>query len=170
MRHGRPAARAEGRPFDVAHLRHRAADLVGRGRRARVAIANREPTDLTGGPQIAFHERRRQRLHVGDVVETVTDGVGRQKLRDVNLEIQQVGDGAGVLGAIQALKGPLSRIGIERGHTIEPGFERFGKRGKRGRLRTFGAGRRHHAETKLPNHLLGDRGVGFGLGGIKRRE
>ena len=83
---GEAAARADRRAFDVRHLRLRARDLVGDRCRGGAAIADREPADLAGGAQVAFHQRRRQRLRVGDVVEAVADGIGRQERVDVDVD------------------------------------------------------------------------------------
>ena len=104
------AARADRRAFDVRHLRLRARNLVGdRGRRRR-AIANREAADLAGGAQVALHQRRRHRLRVGDVVEAVADGVGRQERVDVDVDVEQIADGARVFGAVGALERTRARI------------------------------------------------------------
>ena len=67
-----------------------AADLVGGRRGARVAIADREAADLAGRAQVALHQRRRERLHVGDVVEAVADRVGRQEGVDVDVDAEQI--------------------------------------------------------------------------------
>ena len=54
-----------------------------------VGIANRQHRDAAGGAQVALHQRRRERLHVGDVVEAVADRVGGQERGDVDVEAEQ---------------------------------------------------------------------------------
>ena len=98
------AARAPRRAVDVPHLRLGARHLDGELRRARVAVADRERRDLAGGAQVAFHQRRRERLHVGDVVVAGAQRVGRQERVDVDVEVEQVVDRARVLGAVQTLE------------------------------------------------------------------
>ena len=83
------AARAERRAFDVMHLRAGARHLVGELRRAGLRIADGQRADAARGAQVAFHQRRRERLRVGDVVEAGADRVGRQERVDVDVDRQQ---------------------------------------------------------------------------------
>ena len=160
VHHGDAAARAHRRAVDVARLRRGAADLVGHRRRARVPIADGETADLTRGAEIAFHQRRRERLDVGDVVEAAADRVGREKGVDVDVEVEQIVDRARVFGAIQPLERALARIRLARGCLVDARLERSRKRFDRllgrpaGRLR-----RRHHAGPQLADHPLGEIGV-----------
>ena len=87
---GDAAARAHRRAVDVAHLRPGAADLVGDRGGAGVAVADREAADRARRAQVAFHQRRRERLHVGDVVEAAADRVGRQERVDVDVDAEQI--------------------------------------------------------------------------------
>ena len=75
------AARAGRRALDAIHLRRGLRQLEGRLRRRAVGIADRQHRDAAGGAQVAFHQRRRERLHVGDVVEAVADRVRGQERR-----------------------------------------------------------------------------------------
>ena len=76
------AARAERRALDARQLRRGLRHAVVA---SRSAAASGSPiasaVTLARGAQVAFHQRRRERLRVGDVVEAVADGVGRQQRR-----------------------------------------------------------------------------------------
>ena len=104
-----PAAGAERRALDVAHLRLELRNAVGGRGRARAAIADREPADLAGRAQVAFEQRRREALRVGHVVEAVAVGVRRQVERRIDVEVEQVLHRRGVLGACQPLERTPSR-------------------------------------------------------------
>ncbi len=164
------AARAHWRPRDVTHLRAVARQLVDRRGRGRRAIAYREAADRAGGAQVPFHHRRRQALLFGDVVEAVRNRVGWQVGVDVDLESEQLAHRGRVLGAIQALRGPRPGIRIERRRRIDPVLERFGHPGQDARLRTLGAGRRHHPRAQLANDFLGDDRMIDGLRRVERGQ
>ena len=108
------AARAPRRALDVVHLRRGERQLVGRlasgwpSRRRAPA-----PAIAVRGAQIALDQRRRQRLRVGDVVEAVADRVGRQERVDVDIDVEQIVDGARVLGAVQPLERAAAGIGMQ---------------------------------------------------------
>ena len=159
MHHRQAAARAERRAFDVPHLRCGARHLPCRRRGRRVAVAHRQTADLAGGAQVTFHQRRRNRLRVGDVVEPVAERVGGQELVDVDVDRQQVLHRAGVLGAIQALRRAPARIRVERGRAIEPRLEGVDERVDLGRLRALRANRRHHPGAQAADHPLDRIGV-----------
>ncbi len=125
---GEAAACADGCAVDVTHLRAGAADLVGDRCRGGAAVADGQPADLARRAEIAFHQRRRERLDVGYVVEALADRVRRQVRHHVHVDAEQIVDGAGVLGAIQPLKRPPAGIGIERRCRVHPGFERVDER------------------------------------------
>ena len=108
-----------GAPSTCAICDFGARDLVGHRRRGGGAIADREPADLAGGAQVAFHQRRRKRLRIGDVVEAVADGIGRQERIDIDLDAQQIANGARILGAVRALERTESGIGVERRRAID---------------------------------------------------
>ena len=135
VHHRDAAARAERRALDVAHLRAGARHLVGGGGRRRLRIADRERADAVGGAQVAFHQRRREALRVGDVVEAGADLIRRQERADVDVEREQRVHGARVLGAIQALERAMAGIRIERRGLIEPRLHRGGERVDDVRLR-----------------------------------
>ena len=167
---GEPAARAERRAVDAPQLRLRLRHAVVRLARRRVGIANRERRHLARRAQIAFHQRRRERLRVGDVVEALADAVGRQERFGVDVERDQIANRARVLGAVQALERAPSRVRLRRGRAIDPRREAVGQRAQRRLVRTPRARRRHHAGAQLPDHLLGDgRLLGRGVD-VERRE
>ena len=93
-----------------ARLRRVLGDAVRGLARRRLAIADREPADLARRAQVALEQRRRERLHVGDVVEALAERVGRQERGDVDVEREQIVHGARVLGAVQTLERPPARI------------------------------------------------------------
>ncbi len=152
------AARAERRALDVVHLRAGARNLVGELRGARFRIADRQRADAARRAQVAFHQRRRERLRVGDVVEAVADRVGRQERVDVDVDRKQRAHRARVFGAIEALERTAAGIGIERRGLIEPRFHRRRKRREHGRFGTTRVRRRHHARAQLADHFLRDFG------------
>jgi hypothetical protein len=65
--------------------------------------------DLIGGGQILFHQHRRQREHVADIVEAVAHFVVRKVLRIV-IHVHQVVNGISILFAIQAADGDPAGI------------------------------------------------------------
>ena len=154
------AARADRRAVDVAHLRAGAADLVGDRGRAGVAIADREAADLARRAQVALHQRRRKRLHVGDVVEALADGVGRQERGDVDVDAEQVAHRVLVLRTVQALERTPAGIrdSARRRRRSRVSSESHERR-DRGRVRAPRVGRRHHAGAQLADHLLRDVGM-----------
>ena len=124
MHDRRAAARAHRRAIDAAHLRRRARNLVGDRRRRGVAIANGQAADLARRTEVAVHQRRREALRVGDVVEAVADRVGRQERRHIDVDVQQVADRVLVFGAIEALERTRARIRVERRELVHPRLER----------------------------------------------
>ncbi len=154
-----PAARAEGRALDVAHLRFELRNAVGRRGRARAAIADRQPADLTGRAQIAFEQRRREALRVGDVVEAVAVGVGRQVERGIDVEVEQVLHGRARTRRASAAGRDASpdsgaRPPPDRAAPRAPRWNAVSSRGV-GPLR---AGRRHHPGRQLAHDLLRNLG------------
>ncbi len=164
------AARAERRAVDAAQLRRGLGDAVMRFGRLRVGIADREHGHLAGGAQVAVHQRRRQRLRVGDVVEAGADRVGRQQTVDVDVEREQILHRARVLDAIQSLKRTPSGIGHRCRGLVDTRLERRGERDQGVGVGTARAGRRHHPRAQLADHLLGDVAVLRRGGGVEGRQ
>ena len=154
--HRDAAARAWWRALNARHLRSRLRQLERRLCRRAFGITDRQHRDAAGRAQVAFHQRRRERLHVGDIVETVADGVGRQERRDVDAEVEQVLDLARVFGAVQPLKRTPAWIRVRHGERIHARLERTDQLLEDGRRRALRAARRHHAGAQLVDHLLGD--------------
>ena len=159
VQHRQAAAGAERRAFDVAHLRRGARHLPGRRRRRGVAIADGEAADLAGRAQVAFHQRRGNRLRVGDVVEAVAQRVGGEIGVDVDVDREQVLHGALVLGAIEPLRRAPAGIGIECRGAIDARLERRDQRRDRRGVGALRADRRHHARAQAADHPLADVGV-----------
>ncbi len=163
---GDAAAGAGRRAVDAFHLRRRLRQLEGRLRGRTVGIADRQHRDAARGAQIAFHQRRREGLHVGDVVEPVADRVGGQERRHVDVEIEQVPNLARVLGAVQSLERAPPRIRVGRRGRIHARFERGDQ------LRDLSVGgppraaRRHHAGAQLVDHLFREFAIGRRAGHV----
>ena len=160
--HADAAARAErqllAHPVVLAEVARCVVDHLSR---ADVGVANRQAAYSLGGRQVALQQRLRNREHVADVVEAVARVVGRQQRSAVDVEGQEIADGVGVLGAIQAMHRrrppgihPLGRRCVQV--LREPG----GEPGVGGFIRPRPAGRRHLAGLQLLQHLLPQRGVG----------
>ena len=81
VQHREAAARAERRAVGAGQLRRRLRQAVGGLAGRAVGVAHGQRRDPAGGAQVAFEQRRREGLRVGDVVEAVADGVGRQQRR-----------------------------------------------------------------------------------------
>ena len=105
VHHRDPAAGPERRPGHVLALFRVARHLVGGLGRRRVGIAQREPAHLAGGRQVRFEQRRRQVLHVGDIVEAGAHRLAGQIRRRVDFDAEQVPDRSRVLGTVKALEG-----------------------------------------------------------------
>ena len=164
------AARAVRRPLDLFHLRGPSGDLVGRLGGGRGGIADRQSTDFAGGPQVAVHQRGRQQLDVGDVVEIGALGIERQIGAGIDVERQEVANRAFVLGAVESLKGSAARVGVGRGGRVDPGLQRRCQTDKRGLIRTPDTRGRHHARPQLANHPLRELGALVGSRHVERLE
>ncbi len=73
---------------------------------------------------------------------------------DVHLEVEQIANRVGVLGAVQAMQRRRVEAGLRIGGRVEPRLERRGKRVEPLARRTRRAARRHHAGPDLANDLL----------------
>ena len=151
------AAGAERHPRHPVVLRQvaRETEDLGRGRRRRSPDC--DPADLPRGGQIALQQGRRDAEHAGDVVEPVAGPVGRQQLRDVDLQVEQVAHGMVVLGPVEPMK-RLRAPGIRicRGGPVELRLQPADEPvvGRRGRPRA--RQRRHRAGPQLADHGLPD--------------
>ena len=166
------AARAERRARDAIPrvLRHVGRVGVGVIDRRRRLVADRHAADVRRGVEVRLEQRRRQRLLVGDVVEVRAHRVARQPLAGVDVELEQILDGARVLGTIEALERAAAGIRVGLGVHVHGRFERANEILIGRRVRTRHARRRHHARLQLADHPFGDVGVLARLREIKRRE
>ena len=170
--HHHAAARAIGRAVDVVPRMLGHVTGIGEGgiNRRGILVADGHATDVGGAVQVRLKQRRRERLFVSNIVEVRAHGVIRQPPAGVDVELKQFLDGAGVLGAIQALEAAPAGIGISPGVGVDRGLERGDQLLIRGRLRTRHAWGRHHARPHLANHALGHVGFVGDLRDVKRRE
>ncbi|MCE2543460.1 MAG: hypothetical protein J4F30_08510 [Acidobacteria bacterium] len=156
------AARAERHAVNVAVLvqirRHDKG--VGDGRAYRRAY--RQPADLLRGAQVALHAARVEPAKA-DVVESGAGVVGRQQVRDIDLQRKQVADGVAVLGGVEAAQRiAASRIRVGRGRAE-------GRQAVvRLAIRARPACRRHHAGPQFQHDLLPYCGVGAQVAQVER--
>ena len=151
----KPPRVPSGQPFAVLGLRQPARRRVGRAICAViVGIADGEAADLCGGRDVRLHQRRRHAEHVGDVVEAVARVVARQQRRGVDRQIEQVADGVGVFGAVQAMQRRCARIRARRRPRDRARLPRRRQGVERGAVRPRRAARRHHARAHLAHDLL----------------
>ena len=155
-----PAARPVRRALDVIPGVLRDVDrirVLGRlGERVRVA--DRDPANLGGGPQVGLEEGRRETLRVRHVVEGAEVGVRRQPASGLDFEIEEIADYALVLGLVQPLEAPRAGVVVAGGLAVDHGLERLDQGEQRVGRRAALARRRHHPGPQLPDHLLGGRG------------
>ena len=149
-----PAAdRAERQSVEMMVLREVLAHRVG-GAVGAPRLAGRQGADPSCRCEVRLQQRRRASQRVRDVVEPEGGVVGRQQRGDIHIESQQIADGVGILGPIQAVQHAAPRPRLPGHGRVEAGF----KRGD-GPLVGRGIGparpqRRHHAQPQLANHLF----------------
>ena len=143
----------------VLHQENRHPVDVGAGPERR--LPHREPGDFASRREIALHQGRRDRQDVGHVVEAVlVDVVRRQERRHVDVERQQIPDGVGVLGAVQAVKRLRApRVGMRGGVAVDLGLQPAGQGVVGGRRGARPARRRHGPRPELRDDLLPDVGA-----------
>ena len=159
----------------VAHpvvLHQQDRHLVGLGARPERRLPHRQAADLARRRQVPLHQGGRDRQDVRHVVEAVlVDVVGRQQRRHVDVERQQVADGVGVLGAVEAVERlGASRIGMRGRVAVDLVLEPAGQRVVGGGGGTRAAGRRHRPRPEFRDDLLPGLGVRSHLGQIEPVE
>ena len=166
---GGAAARPERQVLAQALVLHEGhvGDVVGGRCGSNRGVAHGQTADLLGRQEIPLQQARRQRQHVGDVVESVTRIVGRQQVRRVNLHRQQVANGVRILGPVQAVHGRPSGIRRRGAVRVERGFDTADERRVGGARRARRTGRRHHAAAELADHLLPDLDFSAGVGRVE---
>ena len=117
-----------------------------------VRTRQRQTTDLRRRRHVARHQGRRNRQHVGIVVESETGQVAGQEISAVNFQRQQIAHRVDVFGAVQATRGHAP--GSHRRGCIQCRFERAGKAGDRRGVRTAPAFRRHLSVAQLADDFL----------------
>ena len=173
MLHGHTAPRPEGQVLTravvlVLQLRHRVG--LGPGRCGR--ITDGELTDPSGRRQVALHQRRGDRQHLGIVVEALGIGVvGRQQRLDVDVQPDQITHGVPILEPVQAMRRhrPSPRRGRGGGAVqlrFQPGDPRRPCRGL-GLTRRPG---RHHPGPDPPHDLFPQLRVPPDVGQIEPLE
>ena len=171
MTHRRAAARAERQR--LAHpvaLEQRLRHAVGLDRRPNHAAANRQLADLAGGGHVALQERRRQREHIGDVVEAVARIVGRQERSNVDFEREQIAHRVGVFGAVQPMNDRASWIRVRGAVRVERRFDPFGDRVIRWTIRPRHPHRRHGAAAQPGRNFFQRARVRRDVGQVQRVE
>ena len=140
--HQHAAARAERQPLDVLVLRRVAGREVG-GFDRRLPVADGHAGDARRGRRIGLEQRRRDRQRARRCCRSRARIVGRQKRRDVDLEVQQVANGVRVLGPVQAMQDDGAGIDARRGVAIDLRFQPVAQPlvlGQRTAARTSGGG------------------------------
>ena len=133
-----------------------------------------EAAEPSGRRQVSIHERRRDRQHVGNIVEPPLVGiVGREERGDIDIEREQIADRVLVLGAIQTVEGfGAAGIRTRRRCSIDLGGEPR-HHGVRGRPIGSGAScRRHRAGPEPGDDLFPHFGVrprAVDVGGIEQQ-
>ncbi len=147
------------------HARHpvvlrqvaREAEHLGGGRGG--GASDRHPGDLPRRREVALQQGRRNPEHPRDVVEAVARAVGRQQLRDVDIQVEEVAHGVVILGPVQ----PVERlgaagVGVGRGVPVQLGLQPADEPVVARRVRPRSRRRRHGPGPQLPDHRLPHRG------------
>ena len=168
--HRQPAVGGERHVLAAPDVPALVADLVDLHDRPVVGTADRGAADLGGRGDVAAHQRRRDRQHVGVVVEAEAGHVAGQQRLAVDLQVQQVLHRVDVLQPVQPPRGDPPRVGIGRGGMVERRLESARERvdGLRGGPRP--PLRRHLAAAQLADDLLQRLGVGVDLAHVEPVE
>ena len=116
---------------------------------------NRGPRNPIRRCHVFFHQQRRERENVADVVEAVPGVVGGKVVGSTKVDAQKVADRIVVFGAVEAAGGDAARVGCEVlfRHPQMP-LNPIDDRSDGCRVRTRNARRRHLSPAKLfPNFL-----------------
>ena len=87
-------------------------------RSLRFVPEHRRPDDLLRGDHVLLEQHRRQRQHVGDVVEAIPGIVLREVVGGTHVDAEEIADGVVVFGPIEAARGDAARVG--RRDALEP--------------------------------------------------
>ena len=133
------------------------------GRLQRRRAEQRHARDVVRGRQVLLHQHRRQRQHVGDVVEPVAGVVLREVVGGTHLDAEQIANRVVVFVAVETAGGHTTRI--RRRHAVDAGELTLEPGGNRLALRFLGLlflERRHlaapqHADDVFPMIALADQ-------------
>ena len=173
MPHGNAAARTKRKVLaEPRVLDQQPWDVVGLDRRAGQRPAQRLTRDFLRGRHVPIQECRRNRQHIGNVVEPVLIGiVGGKQRADVDLDAEEIADGVGVLRAVQAMHRRTAGIHVRGGRAVEGRFQSGDKCERSRRIGPRPTRWRHRTGAQLPHNLFPRVGVGGNLrhvGGIER--
>ena len=164
-------ARSQGKLFAHAIVLHEETrQVVGFEHRARVAISYGGAADLARGREVAFHQHRRDRQNVADIVKAVAGIVGGQQRGDVDrtgIDRQQFPHRVRVLGAVEAMERGASGIGLDHRQAIALGLDSADQRLVRGLLGPRHADGRHFAAAQLAQDLLPSLAIDVEMGEVQ---
>jgi hypothetical protein len=110
-------------PFDVLILGSILGHAIRMRLRAQLGVANGQSADSIGGRKISLLEHRREAQDVGNVVEPESGIVGRKQRRRVDVQVEEIANGVGVLGPVEPPQDGPSGTGLARGRTIQVRLE-----------------------------------------------
>src|SRR3954454_21411579 len=105
--------------------------MPGLDQRRHFWISDSGTADLSGSPDVAFHQRGRDIQNLGHVVEAMTGIVSRKKRGCVDVEVEKIPNRVGVLGSVQTVESGATRIRIQSCRLIESCLERRHKSSER---------------------------------------
>ena len=143
---------------------------VGVEARPQGGVADRELADLPGRVEVALHEGRRHREHVGDVVEALVVVVGREQRLGVDLEAEKVADGVAVLDPVEPMRDGAAGVRVGGGGAVELVLEPRRHRVVGGLVGARPADGGHHARPQLQRHRLPGGGVRAHVRGVERLQ
>jgi hypothetical protein len=165
MMYRRAPTRSDRQPVDCGGLREISLDVVIRCERADLGRSHSDAADFCRCRHIALEQCRRQGKRVGDVVETVTRIVRRQKQCGINVHIEEIANRVRVFDAIHPVQRNAARLHSRISRClIEPILHRAHSNLQRCRLRTGRIRRGHQASAQLADDLF--EGFGIQLNGI----
>ena len=170
--HSEPTMRGERHVFAHPDVSPLEPDLVHLGDRPVVGAPHRRPADLGGSRHVPRHQRRGDRQHIGVVVETEARHVAREQLLTVDLESEQILDGADILESIEPPRGHAARVWCLGRRPVERRLDRGDKALQHRRIRLWPALGWHLTASQLADDLLQHLGIAVNVrdvDGIERK-
>ena len=133
-------------------LRNKRRLTVGHRDRRGGLVAKGYAADRGRGVQVRLEQRRRQHLHIGNVVEVRALCIKRKKVSGLELNVEQVAHRRFVFWPVQPLERPVARIRLRR--PIDGLFERLGERHERVAAGLTRSRWRHHLRPQLADHFF----------------